>query len=329
MSNFAIKTKYGSFPVEVHVKPPFYIFESFKNLGITNSFNSLKTLDELDYYPTSLETDLLLAEDVPTTSSIQYIGSKFQYEKDRETTIILLNALGVTRNKYSKVIEGLSAKGFTVVSADYPCCGENKPTINKSVDYDYNILVNEYIPKLIEAAKAHNPNNQILLLGHSLGGHIATLYATSYGQSVIGVASGSVHYKSWEGKGRIRMLSAVATIKSLLAIYGYLPGYKIGLGAKETKTLMTQWCQTALTGKFKFMTVSLTPKDGKGLYLNIDGDNFAPFKSTQSLANLCAHSKVIQVKLDTKLKGNPHGIWIKNPKPVIDAICENIKYLTT
>lgn len=74
----------------------------------------------------------------PALSTLSLNASQQTNEVDRNTTLILLNALGVTRNKYQKFMEGLFAKGFTVFSADYPCCGENKPTIKKRIDYDYN-----------------------------------------------------------------------------------------------------------------------------------------------------------------------------------------------
>lgn len=245
---------------------------------------------------------------------------------ENKTTIILLNAIGVTRNKYHKVIEGLAAKGFNVVSSDYPCCGENKPIIKKGIDYDCNLLVKSYVPKLIDIAKDRFPDSQIILMGHSLGAHIATLYSASYGASVIGVATGNVHFKNWSGRGRLKILAAVASIQLLIRLYGYLPGQKINFGGREPKTMMHQWCQTALTGKFKFMNVPLSPKDGKGLYLNIEGDDFAPLKSTQNLANLCAKSKVIRIKSDSFPKGNPHGIWIKQPEIVIETVYNNLDF---
>ena len=267
----------------------------------------------------------------PALSTLSLDASQQTNEVDRNTTLILLNALGVTRNKYQKFIEGLSAKGFTVFSADYPCCGENKPTIKKGIDYDYNHLVTDFIPKLINKAQTEYPDNRIILVGHSLGGHVATLYSASSGQPFIGIATGNVHYKNWsDRRGQLRVLSAVTAIQILLKIYGYLPGEKIGVGDQEAKTLMQQWCQTALTGTFKFMTIPMTSKDSKGLYINIEGDHFAPMTSMQGLANLCAKPKIVSVKLEDNLlatKGNPHSIWVKQPTPIIDSLCRHLTFL--
>lgn len=51
--------------------------------------------------------------------------------KAKDLTFILLPAIGVPVQKYEKLIMGLGDIGYSVMYADYPCCGENTPHISK------------------------------------------------------------------------------------------------------------------------------------------------------------------------------------------------------
>ena len=91
--------------------------------------------------------------------------------------VVLLPALGVARQKYHAVIDQLLNTGYAVVSADMPGYGDSLPRPSRQYDYGYADLVKEYIPALLAQAQALNPKRAPVLFGHSIGGHIATLYA--------------------------------------------------------------------------------------------------------------------------------------------------------
>lgn len=247
---------------------------------------------------------------------------------DLNITLVLMTAIGVPLIKYSTLIEQLTAKGYTVVSADYPCCGENLPHIKRGIDYGYRDLVTGFVPKLIETARLATPNNKIILFGHSLGAHIATLYSATTDFPMIGVATGNIHYKNWKGLGQLNILAAIAAFELLIRVYGYLPGYKIGFGHREAKTLMIDWLHTAKTGRYDFIKQSLNTGLGHGLFINIEGDDYAPYQSTKGLSDLCAVSRLNKIKIDPSLKGNPHSVWLKSPDEVIDEVSKNLDFFS-
>ncbi|SUD90852.1 alpha/beta fold hydrolase [Psychrobacter phenylpyruvicus] len=241
-------------------------------------------------------------------------------------TLVLMTAIGVPHRKYGTLINGLTQKGFSVVSADYPCCGENLPPIKRGIDYGYRDLVTDFVPKLIDAAKQATPDNKIILFGHSLGAHIATLYSATTDFPMIGVATGNIHYKNWKGLGQLNILAAIAAFELLIRVYGYLPGYKIGFGHKEAKTLMKDWLHIAKTGRYDFMKQSLNTGLGHGLFINIVGDDYAPYQSTKGLSDLCSVSRLNKVEIDPTLKGNPHSIWLKSPDAIIEEVYKNLDF---
>lgn len=241
-------------------------------------------------------------------------------QQKSEITFILLPAIGVPIQKYQRFINHLNQVGYHVVTADYPCCGINHPHIDKDRDYGYKDLVTEFIPNLLKFAKSEKN----ILLGHSLGGHLATLYATQNTISIIGIATGNIHYKNWPGLAKLNILRAVGLFKLLTNFYGYLPGHKIGFGLKEAKTLIHDWCHTALTGNYDFFTPQHKKAKGHAVYIHIKGDHFAPYQSTKKLAEMFRSYSLESIELNTQLKGNKHSIWLKEPNNIVYEIKKKI-----
>lgn len=242
-------------------------------------------------------------------------------DKSNNLTFILLPAIGVPIKKYERLIIGLKNNGYSVVYADYPCCGDNFPQISKSHDYDYSDLLKYFIPNLIKSCDTQN----LVLLGHSLGGHLASLYALENNIPIVIVASGNIHYKNWNFVGRAKILSAVILFKSLTKAYGFFPGYKVGFGHREAKSLMNNWCHTVLTGNYDFSGIEIKRSNAKSLFINIKNDNFSPLESTKKLAEMFSSTVFQQIELPSHLKGNRHSIWLKSPDQIIKIIDNTMK----
>lgn len=239
---------------------------------------------------------------------------------DRQTTLIFMTATGVILSKYSKLFENMVSKGYTIIGADYPCCGENIPHVDRTVDYNYQDIMDDFIPKLI----GFSEHKSTYLFGHSLGGQLATVYSALTDRPMIGVATGNIYFKNWYGWERIKILRVLAIFKPLTILYGYFPGYKVGFGNKEAKGLMNDWCHLLKTGRFDFIDGDLDTDKGRGLFIHIKGDRYSPYASIKHLTQLCAESTLISVKLPKHLKGNPHGVWIKDPEFITQRIDEQI-----
>ena len=249
--------------------------------------------------------------------------------QDKQVTFVFMNGLGVPQQKYQQFFDGLAKKGYTIISADYPCCGENQPKLNRRVNYGYDELLEYFIPPLIDIAKGISDDNSVYLMGHSLGGQLSTFYSAIHGVPMIGVASGNVYHKNWEGTGQLHILKIMVVFQTLIRLYGYLPAHLLKLGDRESKGLIHNWCHMALTGRYDFIKRGLNTSKGKGMYVCIQGDEFAPLKATKHLAKLCSNATdatLIPIRLPEHLKGNPHGVWIKDPARVIETIDA---YMTT
>ncbi len=234
-------------------------------------------------------------------------------------TFIFLNALGLSMRRYIKFFDLLTQQGHTIITADYPCCGENQPNVSRQVDYNYQDLLDDFIPNLL-AYVPNKTNHSTYLMGHDLGGHLATFYSALHDIPMIGIATGNLHYKNWQGMKRLNMLKVMFLFQILVKIYGYLPGYKVGLGDRETKGLISNWCQMVFTGRYDFLNQAPINGKGKGLYLCLQGDTYAPYHTSEQLSKLCAEATLTPITLPSDLKGSPHNAWTQNPASIVDTI---------
>lgn len=242
-------------------------------------------------------------------------------------TLVVLPALGVAARKYEGLAQRLVAAGYNVVVADWPGQGESRPRPNRRFDYGYRQLVEEFLPKLIVLAQRHFPQAAPALLGHSLGGHIATLYAAANPDSpvpIIGVACGNIHYRHWDGLGKLLTPSVALLFGLIVNLLGYLPGRRLGFGGHEARSLMRDWGRVAFSGSYRHLGLALAPAARSrvnSLYIQIEGDRFAPPASTRGLAELIqAEPRLQRLVSPRPAEENPHSAWLKAPQSVVDCV---------
>jgi len=266
--------------------------------------------------------------------AVQFAAGKFHCPvtlygagPDAAHTLLVLPALGVTARKYEGLARCLVAAGHNVLVADWPGQGESLPRPSWRFDYGYRQLVEEFVPKLLELARRHFPQAAPVLLGHSLGGHIATLYAAARPQgplALVGVACGNIHYRNWEGRGRLLTPVAALLFGVLASLLGYLPGRRLGFGGQEARSLMRDWGRVAFTGNYRHLGLELAPATHSrvdSLFIQMQGDHFAPPASTRGLAALVQREpRLEQLASPRPPEENPHSAWLKAPQGVVDCV---------
>ena len=234
-------------------------------------------------------------------------------------TLIFLPALGVSISKYKKLTSTLSQNNFNVVVADYPNCGRNLPLVSADIDFSYADLLSDFIPQL-EGIALKTTNQTPILFGHSLGGHLATLYAQNHNNKVVGVATGNIGLKYWNLKSKFNILKAVTVINTMILKDGYFLGYKISFGNRETKSLMRDWSKVVFTGHYKHIVGPENIVENDALFIYLQDDDFAPMSSMLGLSRYFKNPKIETLDLTLQLKGNQHSVWIKQPDEVIKRI---------
>lgn len=250
------------------------------------------------------------------------------YVRDRaRATLLVLPALGVIADKYRRFAEACVARGYNVLIGDYPGNGNSTPRPSRTRDYGYQHLLTDFIPSLQRLASEFRPDIPCVLVGHSVGGHVATLYSQWQDAQpcpIISIASGTIHYSNWDGVGRLGILMAASIINLSVRLIGHFPGVHVGFGRHEAQTLMRQWSKVARTGDYRHIPFQRSDdhrRSFQGLYIGIDADPFSPPRSTEALAKCFrGQTTIIRIGLPTGVSGNPHGAWLKAPDAVVAAI---------
>ncbi|MCV2503245.1 MAG: alpha/beta fold hydrolase [Neisseriaceae bacterium] len=201
-------------------------------------------------------------------------------------SVILTGAIGVNLEKYLKFIEELTKLGYQVVTANYPGTWDNTPKVGRKYDYGYSDLVEEFIPGLIEYLRVEDRDNPIIV-GHSLGAQVGTFYAVRNQASIISIASAHVYHKTYAGTMWENKIQRTGPIfKTLIFLYGYLPGYKFNFGHKEAAKLIKDWIKMVSSPDISHIVGDNYPKPNRNnYYVNIKGDEWAPLQGTELLAS--------------------------------------------
>lgn len=124
----------------------------------------------------------------------------FEPATNGNTIVLCVPAIGVPANKYEPLCRALTNTGLSAATMDLRGHGASGVRASKEIDFSYAEIVAYDLPCAITALQEHFPQRKIVLLGHSLGGHLSALYLSQHRGPVAGLiltASCSVYYRGW------------------------------------------------------------------------------------------------------------------------------------
>lgn len=225
--------------------------------------------------PIALPSGLKLTVDVP--------------ESRGAPVIVLLPAMGVPAKYYDPFIAGLTRLGHPVVRVRWR--DEDRSFPVEHPEFGYADLAEVDVPAAVAWTREQFGEDP-LLVGHSLGGQIASIAAAGCGPlaGVAIVASGTNY---WRGSG-FRWALGVGIVSTLVApiivrIIGYWPGGRLGFGGRQAKTLMLDWARLGRTGRFEpahaktDLEADMRTLNAPVLALNIASDIYVSRGATENL----------------------------------------------
>jgi len=246
--------------------------------------------------------------------------------------VVCTPAIGVAASYYDELAAELARRGPCVVVAELRGTGSSSIRARRGVDFGYRELLDYDLPAVIAAARALHPAARLVLLGHSIGAHISSLYAGRAPAALSGlvfVASGTSYYRAWRFPGKLGMLGAAALTRGVSAVLGFFPGRTFGFFGTTARRLMREWSSLTTRGRFRIIggppepdpalaTVSLPV-----LALTFEGDKFAPEGAARHLLGKMPLTRVDHRRLraaDIGARSVDHFRWAKHPGPVADII---------
>ncbi|MEM8762630.1 MAG: alpha/beta fold hydrolase [Bacteroidota bacterium] len=160
-----------------------------------------------------------------------------------DTILIIASATGVKQAYYQKFAQFVADNGISVITFDYNGIGQslNKPIKeldNNAADWGRNDL--EHV---IQYALKHYPNAKKVVLGHSIGGQLIGLAASSQKlDQIVLVGAQSGYWKFWKGVGRLKMwFNWYVLFPVVLNLFGYLNAKRISGMENLPKNMANQW----------------------------------------------------------------------------------------
>jgi predicted alpha/beta hydrolase len=245
---------------------------------------------------------------------------------DPAAPVVLVSpALGMPAGYYGRLVVALAQAGLNgavMEQRGHEVSGGRKP--GRGYDFGYADLVDD-IGSAVDAVAAALPEAPAYVLGHSLGGQVASVYAATHPDRLAGlilVASGSIHWRLWTW----RHLLLTQGIAALARVVGHYPGERVGFAGREARGVMTDWARLARTGHLRFgrprvdHEAALRRLALPVLSVSIDGDTLTPRRAADGLAAKLPSAELTRLHLTPEADGIDHFRWARVPDSVLPTI---------
>lgn len=257
------------------------------------------------------------------TADGEFIECALEGEENTGVVVAIAPAMGVRAGFYKAVLASLAARGMTAVTFDLRGNGGHSARRTNGCDWGYEEMIVNDFDAVVEAVRRRFVGRSVVLLGHSLGGQLACLYAGRFPGRVDGlilVASCMVDWRGWKGMSGVRRLFQYFNVAMITSLLGYFPGEKLGFAGNEPRGQMRDWVASALTGKYRLRgagvdyeaalaTVSLPV-----FALTFAADPYAPASACEKLLRKMPNAKVTREDIGergAKVSVASHFNWAK------------------
>lgn len=278
--------------------------------------------------PTSWESVEITAPDGAT--SRLFVA---RAENDEAPVVLMIPALGMEAGYYDLFAKELADRGMHAAAVELRGNGTSSVRASKEVDFGYATFLGD-LPSALRATSALFPRSPLYLMGHSLGGQLATAYAGLHPdegiRGLILVASGTPYYKTWPFPAS-RLLQGIAHVFYLLALLvGYFPGKRIGFATREARTVMRDWSRLVLDGRFRLagwkgedIEEAISRISLPILSITLEKDVFVPVNVAEHMLAKMPLARIERWHWDPEAEGLPrthHVRWPRRSEPIADCI---------
>lgn len=229
-------------------------------------------------------------------------------------TVILHPATAVTQDYYASFAAWLAARGFNVVTYDYRGTGRSRPASLRGFNASMTDWIDGDVAAVTRWAGHRFPALPLLAVGHSVGGHAIGLSAATTrlraGVLVASHAGASSTVRGLAERLRVRFLLRVLA-PLLCALFGYMPGRRIGLGEDLPRGVMLQWAGWTALPRYFFDDPALDAARRMArvgiplLVLGFDDDPWANPVAVDMLVSHLVNAQVERRTIDPRAAGVP------------------------
>ena len=235
-----------------------------------------------------------------TTNGYAIAVSKFIAKKESSHAIVISSATGVLQKYYANFAHFCASNGVTVYTFDYSGIGKSdaSPIHLKNPLVTLTSWGENDQASVIALAKEENPNANLTLITHSIGGQILGFNGNHHLlDKVLMVASQGGYWKGFKGIHKLKMwLFWYFLIPVLTKPFGYFPAKKLGLFENLPKHMVYEWASWGKKKKYMMLSENtrqlLTKVKLPILMWSFPKDSFAPKELVDWLANQYENSEI-------------------------------------
>jgi predicted alpha/beta hydrolase len=278
-----------------------------------------------------------MTQDAPATEPLQVAfadGSTtgltvFPSGGSSDPVVLCLPAMGVRAGYYELLGDALAEAGMNAVLADLRGTGRSSVRPGRRTSFGYAELLELELPAIIEATCRRFGVEQVIVLGHSLGGQLGLLLAatTTRVSRVVLVASGSAWYRRAPGARSIGRFLGLQLIAATTLVWGYLPDW-FPFAGREARGVVLDWWIESMTGRYRVRrsTVdyerALAESTVPAMFVTFPGDRFVPAPAMGHLAAKLTKAPVTWHEVAPSAVGltrTHHFRWVFRPQAVVQA----------
>jgi predicted alpha/beta hydrolase len=233
--------------------------------------------------------------------------------------VLVVPAMGMPASYYHRFGEAMAAAGLHCSLMElrgHEASGGRLP--GRDYDFGYVDVVGD-VADAVEATRSALPDAPVVLLGHSLGGQLALMYAALHPGQVAGialVAASTPHWRTWAPW----ILPASQGFVVASRLLGHFPGQRVRFAGRESRGLIRDWAHLARTGRFVAGERRLAEVDHPVLAVSVEGDWLGPARAVDALVAKVPNARVTREHLD--VDGIDHFKWARRPEVVVPLLVE-------
>lgn len=236
--------------------------------------------------------------------------------------VVILPAMGVPAGYYRRFAENLHDAGLLVAVADLRGTGASTPATSARSAYGYAELVDD-VGSVLGALEPHVAGRRRILLGHSLGGQVATLYLAWHPEAKIDalalIAAGVPHWRHFRGAFRHGIRPFAAFMNATAAVARYWPGW--GFGGRQSRGVVRDWSHGVRTGDLPPIGGVPAPLSGitrPVLAVSVEHDTLMPPAAVDAFCARLGAATVTRVHYDAAESGASmnHFTWVRAAAPL-------------
>ena len=243
--------------------------------------------------------------------------------------LLFMPALGIRASLYDRFAVDLANNGVACLVLEQRGHGDSPLRASRAVNWSFDDQLEQDIPAAVAELRSLTGRLPLVVGGHSIGGHFATVLAgrqPTLMDGLLHVACGFPYHRDYPGRQGALLRRLLGLLPLLAVVPGYYPGQRLGFGGRESLRFMRDWATWARSGSFDFadrtgVAEAVAAYRGPVLSITLDADRFVTDKSHRRALSPLVNADVEEVVLTEAEQGKHrgHASWAKEPRGVTTA----------